>query len=514
MSRYRLHQLEVPLDQKEDVKRFLAKTLFVKEEDLSDLSIERLALDARRRGRPHWSYSVSFQSHKKIQHPRLLLIDSQQQAPESDASLRLPHTIHIVGSGPCGLFAALGLAEKGYQVIVHEQGAPVEERFKQLRHFFKQGLLNPQSNVLFGEGGAGTFSDGKLTCRTRNTWTQQVLRMLVEAGADKDTQYYNKAHVGTDRLQFVVKALRERLVSLGGKILFSSKFQDLEFVQSRINRILINDEWITCEALVLAAGHSARDVYRILARHAVAMIPKPFAIGFRVEHPQEFINNCHLQALVKHTGAAEYVLRAPETEQTKGAYSFCMCPGGVLIPCTTEPNELCTNGMSYSRRSSPFANAGIVVPVELQTALGGLELQEKLEQDAFRIGGGGFRAPAQTLQAFLAGKTDSELPRSSYPLGLVPFDHNHVFASDIIASLKKSLLHFERQMPGFIEKGICVSPETRTSSPIRILRDADTMSAPGFEGLYPLGEGAGYAGGIVSSAADGLHFASLAVSLK
>lgn len=515
MPHYRFLQLKVPLEDKGKHRDVLQSVLRVPDHLLGAVEVERMALDSRGSS-PHWTYNLQVEIKRPWKHRGLKPLNKENE--EAGNFLMLSKTVHIIGAGPCGLAAALGLARKGYNVHVYEQGAMVKERFKDIRHFLKQGKLDPKSNILYGEGGAGAFSDGKLTSRTRNRYTKEVLDDWVAAGADEEVKYNARPHIGTDKLQFIVTKLRQFAEEAGAKFHFGAKFEDIDVREDAVRRIQIDGKWIDCESLIVATGHSARDVYQMLHDNGVDVESKAFAIGFRVEHPQTLINERQygsLDPLVP--GAAEYSLNCPAYEERAGAYSFCMCPGGVLIPCASEQGELATNGMSYSRRSGKFANSGIVVPVlpqEGDPVMAGIDLQRKLERQAFDIGGKNWGAPAQKLESFINGIEDSELHKSSYPGQLVPHEHGEFFEPDIVDALKRSLLDFERKIPGFLEKGLLVSPETRTSSPIRITRDVKTLESTNTTGLFPLGEGAGFAGGIISSAADGAKLAWFAIDRK
>ena len=318
--------------------------------------------------------------------------------------------VDVIGAGPAGLWAALHLLRRGFTVDLYEQGKPVEERFRDIRRFFAERKFNEHSNVLFGEGGAGAFSDGKLNTRSRNIFSETVLRDMVDFGVDSHVVTFAKPHIGTDRLVLMLRKIRAEIARLGGKIHFDTALEDVEIKDGKVCAIKLNElnsaaRWQKCEALVLATGHSARGIYELLAARGVALESKAFAMGVRVEHPQALINLRQLGKGVdtRLTGAAEYFLATPTLNKTSSAYSFCMCPGGVLVPCASEPGTLATNGMSYSRRNGHTANGAIVVPVEAsETTFGGLDFQRKTERDAFEVGGKGYAAPAQTIKAFLA----------------------------------------------------------------------------------------------------------------
>lgn len=522
MYRYRIQQLRLPLQEKERFRFYLSRRLALAEDELLDLVPVRLSLDNRKGHSPSWIYQLEFSLRESIlESGDLKLLDPLPNSSplEELGQLDLPEEVQIVGAGPAGLWAAFSLLRRGYRVVLHERGRPVEERFGDIRRFVKQGKLDPESNVLFGEGGAGAFSDGKLTSRGGNIFTRQVLKDLVECGAPPETLYYSRAHLGTERLYFILRELRRRILSLGGEIRFGSRLDDLEIVDGELRAIHLTDlrkgesHRLPTETLILASGHSARDLYRMLHERGVPLEPKAFAVGVRVEHPQELIDRRHFShpKELQFAGPAEYQLRADSSRG--GAYSFCMCPGGVLVPCSNRKGELATNGMSYSRRNSRWANSGIVVPVDLsgEGLWAGIDFQEQLERRAFELGGGSFGAPAQSIRSMIDDRLDrAPLQQSSWPNTLAPSRLSELFGEKLSQTLCRSFLDFDRKIPGFISSGLAVAPETRTSSPLRMSRHPQTLESIGVRGLYPLGEGAGYAGGIVSSAADGLRFASLA----
>ncbi|MGL1901304.1 MAG: NAD(P)-binding protein [Fibrobacterales bacterium] len=524
MIKYTFNQLKVPLNKREDVLKALARRISVPAKYIADLTILRMSLDARKGHRPSWVCNVEFSLEKQIREQKNLSIkNTDKPVPEAGIANTVPMAdhVHVVGSGPAGLWAAYHLAKKGFKVSLYERGKPIQERFKGIRQLFKQRTLDPKGNVLYGEGGAGTFSDGKLTSRTRNTFTQTVLNDFVECGAVDEVKYLSKAHIGTDKLQFIVMNLREKLLELGVEYRFEAYVSDMKVTDGSVSQIKVNDDWIPCEALVMAAGHSARDVFEMLHDNGVAMEQKTFAVGTRAEHPQALINGNQYDAHIdiKAVGPAEYVLKSKprgEFADVGVAYSFCMCPGGVLVPCATEPGELATNGMSYSRRSAPFANSGIIVQVEPKSddLFWGVNFQRELEQRAFEVGGGDYTAPAQRIDDFIEGRVSKDLPKTSYPCGLKSFGMDELFPEELVKALQFGMQEFEHKIPGYIKNGIMVSPETRTSSPIRVLRHDLTMESVNIKGLFPLGEGAGYSGGIVSSAADGVRLAWMAQKEK
>jgi len=540
MFTYRYRELAVALDKKGEVRSALAKTLRVNPEEIFNLEVERFSLDSRRKGDLRWSYNVVFDLKRKVRatgNNARGLIESKREIKSLDAepgksTVPIATHVDIIGAGPSGLWAALHLLRKGFSVDIYEQGKQVEERFRDIRRFFVDRKFNAHSNVLFGEGGAGAFSDGKLNTRSRNLFSETVLKDMVEFGVDESVVTFAKPHIGTDKLVLMLRKLRAEIVRLGGRINFSTCLEDIEIKEGRITAIKLGDtlgvagsHWQPCEALVLAVGHSARDVYELLHARGVALESKAFAMGVRVEHPQTLINKRQLGNVDTNlTGAAEYFLATPTLNKTSSAYSFCMCPGGVLVPCASELGTLATNGMSYSRRNGAFANGAIAVPItagaegfEIPSSgslFGGLDLQRKIERDAYDVGGKVYAAPAQSIKSFLAHREDKTLPKSTYPCGLVQSNLWDWMDKTICKSLAEGFQNFDRKIPGFIEQGLIVAPETRTSSPLRIPRNNETLESINTKGLFVLGEGAGYAGGIVTSAADGVRLAHYARRCK
>lgn len=551
MFTYRYRELAVALEKKGEVRLALAKTLRVNPEEIFNLEVERFSLDSRRKGDLHWSYNVVFDLKRKVRatgNNARGLIESKREIRSLDAeplkdTVAMASHMDVIGAGPSGLWAALHLLRKGFSVDIYEQGKQVEERFRDIRKFFVDRKFNAYSNVLFGEGGAGAFSDGKLNTRSRNLFSETVLKDMVDFGVDESVVTFAKPHIGTDKLVLMLRQIRAEIVRLGGHIHFNTSLEDIEIKEGRICAIKLREipacagmtsagagiaesHWQPCEALVLAVGHSARSVYEMLHARGVTLESKAFAMGVRVEHPQSLINMRQLGLNVdtRLTGAAEYFLATPTINKTSSAYSFCMCPGGVLVPCASEPGTLATNGMSYSRRNGAFANGAIAVPITAGaegfdipssgSLFGGLDLQRKIETDAYNVGGKVYAAPAQTIKNFLAHREDKTLPKTTYPCGLVPSNLWDWMDKTICQSLAEGFQNFDRKIPGFINEGLIVAPETRTSSPLRITRNNETLESVNTQGLFVLGEGAGYAGGIVTSAADGVRLAHYAKKCK
>lgn len=433
-----------------------------------------------------------------------------------------PRRAIVVGSGPAGTFCALRLVQAGVQVVLVEQGKPVQPRRRDLA-LITRGQFVPDSNYCFGEGGAGTYSDGKLytRCKDRRA-VAETLHTLVEHGAEPDITVESRPHIGSNRLPRILAALREHLIGRGVDYRFGQRVDDFivsDSGQLRGVRCASGLELIG-DAVVLAVGHSARAIYELCARRGVAIVAKPFAIGARIEHPQPLIDRLQYGSVADHPALPAAFYQLTTQARGRGVYSFCMCPGGWVVPSSTEPDGLCTNGMSLSRRDSPLANAAIVTSVEPadyaafighaateNPALAGLAFQRAVERRAFSAGGGGFVAPAQRLSDFLSGKPSDAALRSTYRPSIVPGDLTAVLPPFVVESLREGLRRFERTMPGFLSaEAQLIGVETRTSSPVRILRD-DSLMSPSHPGLYPIGEGAGYAGGIVSAAIDGLRTA-------
>ena len=436
------------------------------------------------------------------------------------------HSIIIIGAGPAGLFAALRCIELGLKPIVLERGRDVRARRRDLAAINKEQLVNPDSNYCFGEGGAGTYSDGKLYTRaTKRGDVGRVLRRLVQHGATPDILVDAHPHIGTNKLPAVVQALRETIIEAGGEVRFDTRVTDFILENNRMRGVLAaTGESVEADATILATGHSARDMYELLHRRGVLIEAKPFALGVRVEHPQALIDQAQYRRAERGLlPAASYSL-VHQTEvggEQRGVFSFCMCPGGFIVPAATAPGEVVVNGMSPSRRDSRFANSGIVAAVELADLdvrqfgpLAGLHFQQVIEQRACQAAGGTQRAPAQLLGDFLKNKPSTDLLETSYQPGLVPVRMDDVLGPVLAERLRQGFRDFGRKIPGYATNAAqIVGVESRTSAPVRIPRNKDTLQHPVVAGLFPCGEGAGYAGGIVSAAMDGERCAEAVAAL-
>ncbi len=485
---------------------------------LKNFRIVRRSIDARKKSRILKVYSVEFSCANESVLVDKLASSRLERLPET-TDLILPfvkveHHALVVGMGPAGLFAAKRLAECGVRVTLIDRGRAVEQRVKDVESFWATGQFDAVSNVQFGEGGAGTFSDGKLTTRLNHPQRLAVLQTLVDCGAPQDILIEARPHVGTDRLRKVVVNFRQHLITLGVDVRFETCLTDLQIHQNRIVGAIFNDgENLSCDSLVLAPGHSARDTYTMLDRNGVQLDAKGFAVGVRVEHPAELINRIQYGDFAGQLPAADYSLRYNDDESGRGVYSFCMCPGGEVINSASEPDGLVVNGMSRMARKGEYSNSALVVTVGPQdwggTRLGGMHFQQKWERKAFSAGGGGFLAPAQNMMNFV-GQGAGAL-RSSCRPGVVETELREVLPDFVYYGLRQALPHFNRKMKGFLtSEAVLIGVETRTSAPLRITRNerGESVSHPG---LFPTGEGAGYAGGIMSAALDGLRAADQVV---
>ena len=502
-----------------------AAILKIPKDKILNLQIVKKSLDARKKDRISFVYTVDVEIEGEVEavrEPSLQIRMIEKDKPVSFPKLRTEIRPVIVGTGPAGLFAALRLAEHGIKSFLLERGKEVDRRVKDVEKFWAGRVLDPESNVQFGEGGAGTFSDGKLTTRVDDPRISYILKAMVDAGAKEEILYQSKPHIGTDRLRGVVINLRKRLVSLGCEVCFESKVTGFNAHDGKIESIVINNgREIRTDLLILAIGNSARDTYKALHDAGVKLESKPFAIGLRVEHPQRLIDGIQYGKSSSHPNLppAEYLLTHNMPHMGRSAYSFCMCPGGSVIAASSEPGRLVVNGMSLSKRDSQYANSAMVVTVRPEDfevfgegPLAGIEFQRRFEGAAFEAGGGNYNAPAQGLIDFLYSKKEASLNSSSYRPALTSANLEECMPDYVITALREAIPQFERKMRGFISKeATLIGVETRTSAPVRITREINLQSV-NTKGLYPCGEGAGYSGGIVSSALDGIRVADAMIA--
>lgn len=485
------------------LKRKIASACRLKVQDLAYFKILRRSIDSR--GEPRYCLRILASTEKKKE-----IVKAQKYHDVSKSE-----RVIIVGAGPCGLFAALKLLECGLKPVIVERGKRIEDRKKDIALIARNEELNENSNWCFGEGGAGTFSDGKLYTRSNKRGNiGEVLETFVEFGADEDILIDAHAHIGTDKLSRIIKNIRNKITECGGEYHFNSKMVDLLVKDNSVYGVkLANGSTLEGKAVILACGHSARDIYKLFAEKSWLIESKPFALGVRVEHAQEFINRTqyHTDKYSKLLPAATYSLT--HNIGDRGVFSFCMCPGGMVIPSSTERDCLVVNGMSSSLRNSPYANSGIVVSVSEKDvpeylhygALSLMRFQEKCEQKMYFDRQ---MAPAQRISDFVDKKASTSLCDSSYPAGLRSADMSDLLPKFISNSLRQALVAFDKKMNGFVSKdALMIGLESRTSSPVRIPRDKDNLQHLQLKNLYPCGEGAGYAGGITSSAMDGINAA-------
>ena len=527
----RLTEIKLPLDHPEsDLKAAILKRLGIAAGELVGYSIARRGYDARKPGAITFVYTLDVEVSDE---PALLrrLQGVPHIAPTPDtryhfvaqAPAGLASRPVVIGTGPCGLFAGLVLAQMGFRPIILERGKAVRERTKDTFGLWRRGELNPESNVQFGEGGAGTFSDGKLHSQIKDPQHHghKVLTEFVKAGAPPEILYVSKPHIGTFRLVGVVEQMRATIESLGGEIRFQSRVEDIDIDHGQVRGVVLADgEHIAAEHVVLAVGHSARDTFRMLYDRGVYVEAKAFSIGFRIEHPQSLIDRCRFGKNAGNPllGAADYKL-VHHCGNGRSVYSFCMCPGGTVVAAASEPGRVVTNGMSQYSRNERNANSGIVVGVTPEDypghPLAGIDFQRHWEERAFELGGRNYQAPGQLVGDFLAGRPSTALGtvQPSYTPGVHLCDLSTALPDYAIAAIRESLPAFDRQIKGFaMPDAVLTGVETRTSSPIRIKRNEDFHSV-NTKGLYPAGEGAGYAGGILSAAVDGIKVAE-AVALS
>ncbi|MES2071784.1 MAG: NAD(P)/FAD-dependent oxidoreductase [Pseudomonadota bacterium] len=530
----RLTDIQLPLDHPESaLKAAILQTLGIGEQELVSFTIFRRGYDARKKTAIILTYTVDVETANNAQvlarhagKPRIgqtpdtsyHFVAQAEQAPEQRPV--------VIGFGPCGLFAGLILAQMGFRPIILERGKAVRERTKDTWGLWRKRELQPESNVQFGEGGAGTFSDGKLYSQIKDPkhYGRKVLTEFVKAGAPEEIMYVSKPHIGTFRLVKMIEEMRTNIESLGGEIRFQQKVTDIDIQDGQVCGLHVNDgEYIKTDHVVLAIGHSARDTFQMVHQRGVYVEAKPFSIGFRIEHPQSIIDQARFgpNAGNEILGAADYKL-VHHAKNGRSVYSFCMCPGGTVVAAASEPGRVVTNGMSQYSRNERNANSAIVVGITPEDypghPLAGIDLQRKLEELAYEIGGRNYNAPGQLVGDFLAKRASTELGDviPSYKPGITLCDLAATLPAFAIEAMREAIPAFDKQIKGFAMKdAILTGVETRTSSPIRIKRNDENLQSLNTKGLYPAGEGAGYAGGILSAAVDGIKVAeAVALSIQ
>jgi uncharacterized FAD-dependent dehydrogenase len=523
----RLTEIKLPLDHSDaDLRGAVLAKLGITGEELLGITIARRGYDARKRNAIIFIYSLDVELRNEAAVLKRFANDPHvKPTPNSEyqyvthAPANLTERPVVIGTGPAGFMAGLLLAQMGFKPIILERGKAVRERTKDTWGLWRQGKLNPESNVQFGEGGAGTFSDGKLHSGIKDPrhLGRKVLDEFVKAGAPEEILYISKPHVGTFRLVSMVEKIRATIESLGGEYRFESRVTDLQIDNGQMKGVVLaSGEVIPARHVILAVGHSARDTFEMLHARGVYLEAKPFSIGFRIEHPQALIDQCRLGTQAGHPllGAADYKL-VHHCKNGRSVYSFCMCPGGQVVAATSEEGRVVTNGMSQYSREERNANSGIVVGITPEhdypgDPLAGIELQRQIEARAFELGGGTYEAPGQLVGDFLKGKPSTQFGavQPSYQPGVHLTDLSTALPPYAIEAIREALPAFDKQIKGFaMHDAVLTGVETRTSSPIRIKRNRDDLQSINTQGLYPCGEGAGYAGGILSAAVDGIEVA-------
>ncbi|MBF8781511.1 NAD(P)/FAD-dependent oxidoreductase [Pseudomonas fulva] len=523
----RITELKLPLDHSdEDLRAAILQRLGIADAQLTAFTLFKRSYDARKKNSELlFIYTIDLEVSNEAELLRKFA-DDPNVGPAPDvsytfvghASAAPEQRPVVVGFGPCGIFAGLLLAQMGLRPIIVERGKEVRQRTKDTWGLWRKSVLNPESNVQFGEGGAGTFSDGKLYSQIKDPrhHGRKVLEEFVKAGAPQEILYINKPHIGTFRLTGMVENMRKEIIALGGEVRFEHKVTDLLIEDGQLQGVVLdNAEQLASRHVVLALGHSARDTFRMLHAKGIYMEAKPFSIGFRIEHPQSLIDQARLGKYAGHPklGAADYKL-VHHARNGRSVYSFCMCPGGTVVAATSEPGRVVTNGMSQYSRNERNANSGIVVGIDPQRdypggPLAGIELQERLEAHAYLLGGSNYQAPAQLVGDFVAGKPSTALGsvEPSYKPGVTLGDLAPSLPDFAIEAIREALPAFARQIKGYdLHDAVLTGIETRTSSPLRITRGEDYQSL-NLKGLFPAGEGAGYAGGILSAGVDGIRVA-------
>ncbi len=495
-----INGLKLDLNHNEnDLKQLIEKKL---KHPINSFEIKRKSLDARKN--PLYVYSVIVDIDNEDKYLSKDIVKYHKENLNAEYIKRNKKCI-VVGYGPAGIFAAYRLIEAGYDVSVFEKGKRIKQRELDVDRFFKEGILDENSNVQFGEGGAGTFSDAKLTTRIKNKYIEYILDVFVKHGAKESIKYENHAHIGTDEIRIIISKITDYLISKGCDFHFEEEIIDLDIKNNEISLIKTKKGEYQADYYLFATGHSSHSIYSLFKQKGIYMSKKDIALGFRVEHPQSLINQRQTNNLINE--ANEYLLRYKDE---KGVYSFCMCPGGIVIPAMSENNTIVTNGMSYSSRDSGVANSAILIQVNKDEFDDGFIFLKHYEQLAYNYSNS-YKALSQNIKDFMNNELNELIFKSTYPLGTVLYNFNDLFNEYDLKIIKKALLDFDLKIPGFIDSGIMVGPETRSSCPIRINRNESYQSI-NTSNLYPIGEGAGYGGGIMSCALDGIRIANAIIS--
>ncbi len=519
-----LRNVTLSLDQPEEqLGRLAAKILRVREDRVLGFHIVKKSLDSRRGRRPSYLYSLALDLEAEVEAAlytrKRVPIEPyvEEEPPEVSARPASEPRPVVVGAGPSGLFAAYRLAQAGTPAIVIERGEPVKERSKSWFRFLKGEPFDPESNLLFGEGGAGTYSDGKLYTRVHDVRVGELLKILIDCGAPAEIGYEAKPHIGSNRLPSIIRRLRERLIAAGTEFRFSTRVAGLHLESTRAAQRVAGVELepggtLAAEVVFLGLGHSARDTFRMLAERGVRMEPKPFQLGARIEHPQSVVDAMQYREAAGHPNLPPADYRLVAKRAGGDCFSFCMCPGGEILPSTEKSGFICVNGASKYKRIGEFANSGFVItipPEKFQSrghALDGIGWQEEIERRAAALAAHEFGAPALRLRDFLDRRLSAEIPPSSYPLPLTPAPFDEFMPSFVVEALREGLSQITTRIPLLDHpEAIITGPESRSSSPVRIVRDPETYESLNTTGLYPMGEGAGFAGGIMSAAIDGMR---------